>query len=102
MLSNVQLSTKVIYWQDTGESVEQEFYITRLDWFEDSTQSVLNVCINFDTWKKIENCNALGKTVLREKHCSFLEHTVLNVLFIYQTCYKHFKLIESSPQINLV
>ena len=28
------------YLQDTGNSVEQEFYMTRLDLFEDSTQSV--------------------------------------------------------------
>ena len=32
--------------------MEQEFYMTRLDWVEDSTQSVLNVCINFITRKE--------------------------------------------------
>ena len=29
--------------------MEQEFYMTRLDLVEDLTQSVLNVCIKFDT-----------------------------------------------------
>ena len=29
--------------------MEQEFYITILDLFEDTTQLVLNVCIKFDT-----------------------------------------------------
>ena len=33
--------------------MEQEFYIPRLDLVEESTQSVWNVCIEFDTWKKI-------------------------------------------------
>ena len=41
--------------QDKGQFVEQEFYMTILDWDEDLTQSVWNVCINFDTWKNIEN-----------------------------------------------
>ena len=27
-------------WQDTGYSIEQEFYMTRLYWVEDSTKSV--------------------------------------------------------------
>ena len=35
------------------------FYMTRLDWVKDLTQSVLNGCIKFDAWKKIENCTVL-------------------------------------------
>ena len=42
--------------------------MTRLDWVEDSTQSVWNVFIKFDTWKNIENCNVLEETVLRENY----------------------------------
>ena len=38
-------------WQNTWYSVEQEFYMTRLYWVYDLTQSVWNVCIKFDTWK---------------------------------------------------
>ena len=30
----------------------QDFYMTRLDLIEDSTQSVWNVCIKFDAWKE--------------------------------------------------
>ena len=30
--------------QNTGYSIEQEFFMTRLDWVEESTQSVWNVC----------------------------------------------------------
>ena len=36
---------------NTGFSMEQKFCMTGLDWVEDSTQSVWNVCIKFDTWK---------------------------------------------------
>ena len=32
--------------------MEQEFRKTRLDLVEESTQSVWNVCISFDTWKE--------------------------------------------------
>ena len=39
-------------WQDTLYSMEQELSITRLDWVEDSTQSVWNVCIRLDIWKE--------------------------------------------------
>ena len=39
-------------WQDTRYYMEQEFCMTRLYWVEDSTQSVWNACINFDTWKE--------------------------------------------------
>ena len=33
--------------QDTKYSAEQEFYMNRLGWVQDSTQSVWNVCIDF-------------------------------------------------------
>ena len=39
-------------WQNTGYSTEQEFYMTRLDWDEELTQSVWNVCIIVDTRKE--------------------------------------------------
>ena len=37
----------------------KEFYMTRLEWVEELTESVWNVCIKFDTWKKIENFTVL-------------------------------------------
>ena len=49
----------VTMWQNTGDSMEQEFCMTSLDWVEYSTQSVWNVCTKFDTWKNIENCTVL-------------------------------------------
>ena len=45
--------------------MEQEFYMTRLYWDEEWTQSVWNVCINFDTWNNSESCNVLEETLLR-------------------------------------
>ena len=41
--------------------------MNRLDWIEDSTQSVWNVCINFDTQKNIENCTVLGENSVKIK-----------------------------------
>ena len=63
-------------WQDTGYSMEQEFCMTRLDWVDDSTKSVWNVCIKFDTWKKhwklsvleVKQCCSKWETLLRENH----------------------------------
>ena len=63
-------------WQGTWYSMEQEFYMTRIDWVDDLTQSVWNVCIKFDTWKEhwklsvIERkrCCSEWKTELRENH----------------------------------
>ena len=55
--------------------MEQDLCMTRLDWVEDSTQTVRNVCIKFDTRK--EDCKvsvieknffSKWKTVLRENH----------------------------------
>ena len=42
--------------------------MTQLDWVEESTQSVWNVSIKFDTWKNIENFTVLKKKALRENH----------------------------------
>ena len=42
------------------------FYMNQLDWVEESTQSVWNVCIKFDTWNNIENFTVLEETVLRK------------------------------------
>ena len=52
-------------WQNTGQSVEQEFCISRLYWVEDSNQSVLNVCIN--VWY----VNRTLKTVCSKKKMLF-------------------------------
>ena len=43
--------------------------MTRLDWFEDSTESFWNVCIKFDTWKNIENCTVLEENSVKIKPC---------------------------------
>ena len=56
--------------------MEQDFYMTRLDLFEDLNQSVWNFRIKFDTrkyhWKvsviEGKKCCYKWKTVLREKH----------------------------------
>ena len=56
--------------------MEQELYMTRLGWVEESTQSVWNVCIKFDIWLKNwklsglegKQCCSEWKTVLRENH----------------------------------
>ena len=41
--------------------------MTRLYWVEDLTQSVWNVCIEFDTLKNIENCNVLEENDVKRK-----------------------------------
>ena len=41
--------------------------MTRLDWIEYSTQSVWNVSIKFDTWKKIENFTILEEKRIKKK-----------------------------------
>ena len=59
--------------------MEKEFYMTRLFWVEDSTQSVWNICINFDTrknyWKlsviEEKQCCSKWKTVLRETNVNW-------------------------------
>ena len=38
-------------WHVKGYYIEQDFCMTGLDWFEESTQSVWNICIKFYTWK---------------------------------------------------
>ena len=56
--------------------MEQEFCMTRLYWVEESTQSVWNVCIKFDTWKLHWKLSVIEgkqycyeyKTVLRENN----------------------------------
>ena len=50
-LDNWYISLVQDGWQDTWYSMEQEFCMTRLDWVQESTQSVWNVCIKFYTWK---------------------------------------------------
>ena len=47
--------------------MEQEFYMTRLDWVEDSTQSVWNVCIKFDTLNNIKKCTVLEENRVKRK-----------------------------------
>ena len=51
------MTTDIEQLYNRGDSIQggiyvKESYITRIDWFEDSTQSVWNVCIKFDTWKE--------------------------------------------------
>ena len=56
--------------------MEQDFCMNRLDWVEQSTQSVWNVYIKFDTWKEywklsvleVEQCCSEWKTVLIENN----------------------------------
>ena len=56
--------------------MEQELCMTRIYWVEDSTQSVWNVCIKFDTrkehWKlsviEGKQCCSKWETVFRENH----------------------------------
>ena len=43
------------------------FYMTQMDLFEDSTQSVWNVSIKYDTWKNIENCTVLEESSVKRK-----------------------------------
>ena len=56
--------------------MEQEFYMTRLDWAQDSNQSLWNVCIVFYTLKEnwklyvLENNNV----VIYGKQCSEKPH----------------------------
>ena len=45
--------------------------MTILDWDEDLTQSVWNVCIKFDTWKNIENCTVLEGNSVKRKLCKY-------------------------------
>ena len=44
-------------WHNTGQSIEQEFFMTRLYWVQDSTQSVWNVRrtwkLSVTEWKKV-------------------------------------------------
>ena len=42
--------------------------MNRLDWVEESTQSILNVCIEFDTWKNIENFTFLEENSVKRHH----------------------------------
>ena len=51
--------------------MEQEFLRTILDWVEDLTQSIWNVCINFDRWKEHWKLSVLEETnvVLNRKKC---------------------------------
>ena len=64
-----------MYWcttrilQDIGYSAEQDFYMTRLDWFEDLTQSVWNFCIEVDTWNNIESCTFIEENGVKRKPC---------------------------------
>ena len=47
--------------------MEPEFYMTILNWVEDSTQSVWNVCIKFDTWNNVENFTVLEENSVKRK-----------------------------------
>ena len=43
--------------------------MTRLDWVEDSTQSVWNISIKLDTLKNIENCTVIEEECVKIKPC---------------------------------
>ena len=51
--------------------MEQELYMTVLDWVGDSTQSVWNFCIEFDTWKNIEKITVLEWNSVNRKPCIY-------------------------------
>ena len=53
--------------------MEQEFYMTRIDWVEESTQSVWYVCIEFDTWNNTENCTVLEEKSVKRKPCKYIK-----------------------------
>ena len=44
------------------------FYMTKIYWVEELTQTVWNVSIKFDTWKNIENCTVLEEKLSGENH----------------------------------
>ena len=44
-------------WYYTEESNGNVFWMTWMDWVYDSTQWFLNVHINLEKWKNIENCS---------------------------------------------
>ena len=56
-------------WQNTGYYMEQELCMTRLDWVEDSTQSVWNVCRILKTiFSRMKKMLFWRKTALKENH----------------------------------
>ena len=55
-LSVFSFNCDISDWKDIVYSMEKDFYITLLNWFEVLTQSVWNVWIKFDTWNNIEIC----------------------------------------------
>ena len=56
-------------WQNTVYYMEQEVYLTRLDWVEDSNQSDWNFCRTLKTVYSRSNTMLFWmKTVLKEHH----------------------------------
>ena len=43
--------------------------MNRLDWVEESTQSVWNVCTKFDTWKNFEKSTVIEENSVQRKQC---------------------------------
>ena len=74
--------------------MEKDSFMTRLDWVEESTQSVWTFCIKFDTWKEhwkmsvIEGkqCFSKYETVLRENHVN-RESESLDLTIYFYICY---------------
>ena len=56
-------------WQDTVKSMGKEFYMTRVYWFQDSTQSVWNFFIKFDRCYNIKNCTVIEVNSVKRKTC---------------------------------
>ena len=88
-------------WQDMGYSTEQELCTNSLDWVEDSTQSVWDVCIKFDTCKNIENCTVLKEKMLRENHV-YIESNSLELTVKLYRCYKYETLISYNTTVYLL
>ena len=56
-------------WKDTGYYVEHEFYMTRLYWVDDLTQSVWNVCIKFYKRDNIKRFTVIEENCVNRKPC---------------------------------
>ena len=68
--------------------MEQELYMTIIDWVEDSNQSVWNICIKFDTWNNIEKYTVIIKKLFREIHIN-RESNILEFKIYLFICYEH-------------
>ena len=63
--------------------MEQEFCMTGLDWVEDSTQSVRNVCRTFKTVCSRRKNNVLNENSVEVKPCINRESKSNEIIFSY-------------------